>query len=119
MPRRDVRRSVRVELDQSIRFQVVQGKSVEARERAARVVDLSYGGLRLLCDEPLEPYTDIRLSLLLSVLSAQATDVYGKVLRVEPSGGRWACQVSFTSIEPSAQQAIKDFVDATIQSKTY
>lgn len=119
VPRRDVRRSVRVEVDQPIRFQVIRGKSVESQDHAARVVDLSYGGLRMVCEEPLDPFTDIRLSLLLSVLSAQATDVYGKVLRVEPSPGGYTCQVSFTSIEAAAQQAIKDYVDATVQAKTY
>ena len=118
VPRRDVRRSLRVQVDQPVRFRLVDGKSVAPEELTGHLLDLGYGGLKLISPVALEPYTDIRLSVLLSVLSPEPTEIDGKIVRVEPAPAGVACQVSFTSIELTAQQAIKDFVDGAIQARS-
>lgn len=110
-PKREIRNSPRVEVNMPLAFHVLEGKSVLPTEHMGEVVDISYGGMFVLSPVPLESFSDIKISLALSLMGRELTEIYAKVLRCTPAGEVYKCPVEFTSIEPKAQQAIRDFVN--------
>jgi adenylate cyclase len=114
-PQREIRNSPRVEADMALTFQLLDGKSVLPQEHMARVVDISYGGMYFVSPLPLSPFDDIKIKLHLSMLDAQAAEVYAKVLRVAPCHGAWECRIELTAIDPSTALALKEFVDGMVE----
>lgn len=114
-PRREMRNSPRVEVDMPLVFQVLRGKSVLKQEHAAHIADISYGGMFVVSSTPLQPMDDIKIGLALSLMGRELTQIYAKVLRVSEVNGEYRCPVEFTSIEPKAAQAIKEFVDSIVE----
>ena len=114
-PKREMRNSPRVEVDMPLVFQVLRGKLVMEREFAGQIADISYGGMYVVSPEPLQPMDDIKIGLALSMMGRELTEIYAKVLRVSEVNGSYRCPVEFTSIEPKAAQAIKEFVDGIVE----
>ena len=115
-PQREVRNSPRVEVDMPLAYQVLRGKTVLPEEHTGRIVDLGYGGMFVVSPVELEPFDDIKMSLSLSLMGRELTEIYAKVLRVTKIDGEYKFPVEFTSIEAKAQQAIKEYVDSIVQS---
>lgn len=114
-PKRETRHGPRVEVDMPLAFQVLHGKSVTAQEFTGRIVDISYGGMYVLSPAVLQPFDDIRIALSLSLMGRELTQIYAKVLRVSSVSGEYGYPVEFTSIEPKAQQSIKELVDSIVE----
>jgi adenylate cyclase len=114
-PKREVRNSPRVEVDMPISFQLLAGKSVLPQEHVGRVMDISYGGMYVNSPVALEPFGDIKITLSLTLLGSEATEIYAKVLRVAEVDGLWECRVEFTAIDAKAAGAIKEFVDGIVE----
>ncbi len=114
-PQREMRNSPRVEVDMPLVFQVLRGKTVLAQEHAGHIADISYGGMYVVSPAPLQPMDDIKIGLALSLMGRELTEIYAKVLRVSEANGEYRCPVEFTSIEPKAAQAIKEFVDSIVE----
>jgi adenylate cyclase len=114
-PKREMRNSPRVEVDMPLVFQVLQGKSVLKQEHVGHIADISYGGMYVVSTAPLQPMDDIKIGLALSLMGRELTEIYAKVLRVSEVNGQFRCPVEFTSIEPKAAQAIKEFVDSIVE----
>ncbi len=114
-PKREVRNSPRVEVDMPLAYQLLKGKSVLPEEYMGRIVDLSYGGMFVISPVPLAPFDDIKITLSLSLMGRELTDIYAKVLRVSEVHGAYKCPVEFTSIDTKAAQAIKEFVDGIVE----
>jgi adenylate cyclase len=119
VPKREVRNSPRVEVDMPLAYQILRGKSVLPEEHTGRIVDLGYGGMFVISPVGLEPFHDIKVALSLSLMGRELTEIYAKVLRVSEVNGEYKCPVEFTSIEPKAQQAIKEFVDSIVEFNRY
>jgi adenylate cyclase len=114
-PKREVRNSPRVEVDMPLAYQVLRGKSVLPEEHIGRIADLSYGGMFVISPVRLEPFGDIKITLSLSLMGHELTEIYAKVLRVTEVPGAFKCPVEFTSIDAKAAQAIKEFVDGIVE----
>lgn len=114
-PKREVRNSPRVEVDMPLAYQVLKGKSVLPEEYTGRIADLSYGGMFVVSPVLLAPYDDIKITLSLSLMGRELTEIYAKVLRVTEVGGAYKCPVEFTSIDAKAALAIKEFVDSIVE----
>ncbi len=114
-PPREVRNSPRVEIDTPLAFYVLEGKSVLPEEHRGRIVDISYGGMFVVSPVGLQPLGDIKVSLSLSLMGNELTEIYAKVLRVALVDGEYKCPVEFTSIESKAQQTIKEYIDSRVE----
>lgn len=114
-PTREVRNSPRVDVDMPLTFQLLSGKSVLAQEYVGRVIDVSYGGIYIVSPVALEVFSDIKIALYLSFMGSQFTEIYAKVLRVAPVETGFECRIEFTSIDPQATLAIKEFVDGIVE----
>ena len=114
-PVREIRNSPRVGVDMPLTFQLLRGKVVLAQAISARLVDISYGGMYIVCPVPIEPFSDIKMALSLGLLSTEMSEIYAKVLRVSAVNQDYECRVEFTSIDTEATLAIKEFVDGIVE----
>lgn len=115
VPKSDIRSGPRVEVDMPLTFQILEGKTVLLQKISGRIVDISYGGMYIHSAVELPQFSDIKMALALSLLVQDQADVYGKVLRVTPAADGFEYRIEFTSIEPAAQQALKEFVDRLVE----
>ncbi|MEN9842190.1 MAG: hypothetical protein RLZZ612_19 [Pseudomonadota bacterium] len=118
-PTREIRNSPRVEVDLPIRFQRLIDKTVEPQAHVARVVDMSYGGMFILSPVELQTLSDIKISVSMSLLEPDLTEIYAKVLRVTPVHGEFECRIEFTSIDANATQSVKEFVNSIVEMKRH
>ena len=115
-PRREMRKSPRVNIvDVTLKFQLLRGNSVLQQEHLGQVIDISYGGMQLLSPVPLEPFSDIKIALSLSLVEPDLSEIYAKVLRVSPVNGAYKCSVEFTYIDAKASLMIKQFIDGIVE----
>ncbi len=114
-PPREVRNSPRVDVDIAITFQIIYHKSVLPPSTTGRVIDISYGGMYIISPIDLDPFGDIKITLSLSFLGSELTEIYAKVLRVSPVEQGFECRIEFTFIDTQAALAIKEFVDGIVE----
>lgn len=114
-PAREIRNSPRVEVDMPLAFQVLSGKIVLPEEHLGRVIDISYGGMSIVSPVPVEPFSDIKIVLSVSLLGSSLSEIYGKVLRVSVLPEGFECRVEFTSIDSGAALVLKEFVDGIVE----
>lgn len=117
VPRSEIRKSPRVEVDMPMVFQRIEGKSVLPERISGRIVDISYGGMYIHSQTRLDAFSDVKMMLSLNLLVQDQADVYAKVLRVTEVGDGYEYRLEFTAIEPQAQQALKEFVDRLVEIK--
>ncbi len=115
VPRREVRRSVRVRADLPVRYRQVVDKIVENRSRRGRLVDISYHGMQAELPEAIENHTELKLSLDLPLVGYRASDLYVRVLRVQPAGSRWLASLEISSSSIQTLAHIRRFVQLLLQ----
>lgn len=116
VPQREIRNTVRVEIDASFPFQIIEHKEVMPDIYTAQAKDMSYNGLFAVIQQPIEVLTDIKLSLSISLLGNETRDIYGKIMSVRAMEGGYGCGIEYTSVDDDSQKAIKDFIDRIIES---
>ena len=114
-PPREVRNSPRVQVDMSVNFQIVESKTILPTIHVGRVVDMSYGGMYIVSPVIVHPFGDLKITLALSLLGADLTDIYAKALRVSAVEQGYECRLEFTSIDSHASLALKEFVDGIVE----
>jgi adenylate cyclase len=106
VPRRELRRSARVEVLLPFAYQIVSRKTVLATVDTGTIHDIGYDGVLVEIDRPLPLYAELKL----------AVNVYGRVVDVREDKGRWFCGVEFTSMTRQAGDKIRLFVQMLIPS---
>ena len=114
VPRREVRKSPRVEVAMPCYFQRIDGKQVLDQRIKAEVVDIGYNGLQIISPVPLETFSEIRMAVSLQLLGSDTTDIYARVVKAEMDQGRILCSLEFSAIDKAGQQTIKRFVDSQL-----
>lgn len=115
-PVREIRGGPRVDVDLPIKFQILREKDVLPEIYRGGIRDIGYGGMYMQSPVAIEAFADIKATISLSMMSGELTDIYAKVLRVNRlDEGIYECRVEFTTVDPPAQQAIKDFVDSVVE----
>lgn len=118
-PQREIRNSPRVEVDMPVMFQILKDKLVLAQGHHGRIVDISYGGMYIATPVSIEAFSNIKITLSLSLMAPELTDIYAKVLRVSMVNDAYECRAEFTYIDTKAQQIIKEFVDSIVEMKRF
>lgn len=116
-PQREMRSSPRVEVDMQMSFQTIKNGQVMPHMHDGQIMDLGYGGMRLISPVKVEPFDNILVHALVSI--STKTEVYAKILRVVPLEDKFECRVEFTSIDTKASLAIKHVVDQMIVLNRY
>jgi adenylate cyclase len=114
VPHREIRTSMRVEIDTPFAFQVIENNEVMPGIYHGQAKDISYNGIFAIIQQPLEVLTNIKLSLSLSLLGGDTRDIYGKIMSLREMSNGYGCGIEFTSLDEDSQQAIKNFIDRVI-----
>ncbi len=115
VPRREIRKSPRIDVDMPFTYQLVVDKKVLPEKYEGKILDISYNGFLSVLAEPLEVFSEIKFPLSLSMLGGQTSDVYAKIRRIRNVKGECQAHIEFTSIQIHAKDAIKSFIDRIIQ----
>jgi adenylate cyclase len=116
VPRRELRRSARVEVLLPFAYQIVDRKAVLTAVETGTIHNIGYDGVMVEIDRPLALYSEVKLALNLVSLGYHAEDVYGRIVDVREDKGRWFCGVEFTSVSRQSSEKIRLFVQMLIPS---
>ena len=117
LPRRELRKSPRANVNLPFDFQCIKSKSIESKTYQGLVKDMSYNGLKVEIPGELEVLSEIKFSLNFYIFNEKYTDNYAKVLRCrEKENGNFLCNLEFTQFGRGAARGIKKFVQHMIQS---
>lgn len=114
VPRREIRNSPRVEVDISLVYYLLEGKSVLTTAHTGNVIDISYGGIFVLTDDPLEPFSEIKMNVSLSLMGTGTSEIYARVIHCRQINSHYESHLEFTAIDDQARRAIKAYVDKLI-----
>ena len=114
IPRKEVRRSHRVEVSLPCSFSLIQNKCVLAEINKAKIRDISYHGLFIEFSQTLAMFDEIKIDFDLLLIDYQAKDIYAKVVKIKQDGIRTFAGVEFTSISPEADMKIQLFVQLLV-----
>ena len=115
VPRQEIRRSPRIQVKIPFSYQMVKGKIVVPQIHAGTIMDISYHGVLAEVGQELEPLSEIKLGLDLSLVGYKATDVYAKVLKSRREDGCHVSALEFTSISVQTNLNIQQFIHLLIQ----
>ena len=116
VPRREFRRSARVDVMLPFAWQVISRKSVLAAISKGTIHNIGYDGLLAEIDRPLALYTEVKITLNLVSLAYRAEDVYGRVVDAREEKGRCFVGIEFTSLSRQSSEKIRLFVQMLIPS---
>jgi len=114
VPQREIRTSPRIQANFPMNYHELDGKNVLDKEYSATVIDISYGGLYILTEQPIIPFTEIKMEVSLSLMKRGNSVIYARVLNCNKIAEGYESNVEFTSIGDQARQTIKSFVDSQI-----
>jgi adenylate cyclase len=114
--RHDMRSSPRVQAKLPVTYFVVRDKVVMSEPCDGMIMDISYQGaaLRLPLEHP--PHTEIKLSINMPFVGAEATDIYARIIRTRQDEGYAVSGIEFTVISDEASAHIHQFVDYLLQT---
>lgn len=114
VPRREERKSPRVNTSMPLVFQLLSGKIVQPEKYQGVVLDLSYNGMMISTEERLPVMSEVKMSLALELFGDKKTDVYARILKSEKHNDRYRSSMEMTNISREGQAAIKQYVDQLI-----
>jgi adenylate cyclase len=117
VPRQEVRKSPRVEVDLTLQYQPLAGKMVEGRPLMGRMRDLGYHGALVEFVEPLPLHTEVKLAFHLPRLEFRAAEIYARIVSLREQGGRPLAGLEFTSLDAETSSKIQLFVQMCIQGE--
>ena len=115
VPRQEIRRSPRVDVQIPFTYHVVSNKIVLPEAGRGTIFDIGYHGILAELHGELPAFSDIKLELDLSLIGSKATDVYAKTLKTVDRDGRRLTGIEFTSVSVRSEIDIKHFVQLLMQ----
>ena len=115
VPRQEIRRSPRVAVTLPFSYRAVQNKIVKPAALRGRILDIGYYGVLAELAEELPLRAELKLELELPLVEHCARELYARVVKVTPVGGRWQVGLEFTSISPESNSKLQLFVQMLIQ----
>lgn len=116
VPRREGRKSPRIQVSMPVTFQVLSGKLILDEKHEGVALDISYNGLLIQTKARLAKGAELKMALAMELFSERTTDVYARIIRTETIDGFSRSSLEFTSIDTEGQKAIKQFVNQIVAS---
>jgi adenylate cyclase len=116
-PAREMRNSPRVDVNLPLTFQLLKGKRVIRDVYSGHATNISYGGICIVSNVPIESHSNVKISLSVSSLTPDITDIYAKVLRVTTAKNKCEFTIEFTHIDKKSFLVIKEFIDRLVELK--
>jgi adenylate cyclase len=116
VPRKEVRRSHRMEVKLPCSFNLIQNKIVIPKAVSATIRDIGYHGVLLETDQPLNALDDLKLEFDLPLIDFRATDIYAKAVKIKQDGDRHLAGLEFTSASPDTNMKIQLFVQLLVSA---
>jgi len=116
VPRKEVRRSHRMEVKLPCTFNLIVNKIVMPRTVSATIRDIGYHGVLLESDHPLNELDDLKLEFDLPLVDFKATDIYAKAVKIKRDDGRHFAGLEFTSSSPDTNMKIQLFVQLLVSA---
>lgn len=109
IPQRENRRSPRVEVVLPISYHLIEGKRVLAQSVKADILDLSYGGMRILTPQEHRSLDEIKIDLSMGLDG----ELYAKVLACTPQQqrGSFCISTEFSYVDEAVTKSIRNLVD--------
>lgn len=117
VPRQDLRKSPRVEINVDLEYWAVAGKVVDGRPLRGMVRNIGYHGVLAAVAEPPPLYSELRLAFELPRLGFRAADVYARVVSVRAQSSDYLAGLEFTSLGAEANTKIPLFVQMNMQAE--
>jgi adenylate cyclase len=114
VPRQEIRRSHRVDVNIPVRFRVVQDKIVLPEMRSATICDIGYHGMLIESQGPLPLHAELNLEFDLPLVDYRAREVYGKVVSCKAGKGGGRAGVEFTAVPAETNTKIQLFVQLLV-----
>ena len=111
VPRREGRKSPRVQVDMAATFQCLSGKIILPEKIPGRIVDISYHGMLMESGVRLTPLSEIKMKVSLSIFTEDTTDIFARIVKSGEQEGKYICGMEFTFVDQAGQEAIKQLVD--------
>ena len=115
VPRREMRRSPRVQVKLPFTYQLLRGKAVMPEQRNGVIQDIGYYGVRVAVDQPIALHCELKLAFDLPLVGYKAAEIYARVVKVSDQDGGHLAGVEFTSVDPESERQIQLFVQMLIQ----
>ena len=114
VPRKEIRRSHRIEVKLPFSYQLIEEGIVLPETLSGTIRDLGYHGALIELDRELPLYSEIKLGFKLPMVDYQAHDVYAKVVSQKTLDGRIHMGAEFTSVPPETNVKIQLFVQLLV-----
>ncbi len=114
VPQREIRTSPRIAVDIPLTFFTVEDKAVLDSSRQAQVIDISYGGLYIMTESPIEVFSELKMNVSLSLMGQGTSEIYARVLNCQKVANGYESNVEFTALDDEARLSIKSFVDSQL-----
>lgn len=114
VPRREERKSPRVEVDLPFSFRCLDGKIESEQQWQGNVLDISYHGLLAWVPIPLATLSEIHVRLHTGPLDADGKHSYARVVQSQQDGAGYRVSLEFSSMGEGALLAVKNFVDSMV-----
>jgi len=115
VPPREGRKSPRIDINMPLSFQMIQGKVIADALYQGEIIDMGYGGMYISSGEKIELFSEIKFPLSLSLSANIQSDVYAKVIRINPRDDYFHYHLEFSSISHEAEEAIKHYINRIIE----
>jgi adenylate cyclase len=116
VPRKEIRKSPRVEVRIPFTYQMVVNKIVMPQVHESVIRDISYHGILAEVEQQFAPHSEIKLVFDMLLVGYKASDIYAKIVMTREKEGRFLSGIEFTSVGFQSEVNIKYFVQMLIQS---
>ena len=107
VPRREIRKSPRVNVAIPFSYQVVQADVTMPQLHKGVIRVLGYHGLLAELRQPLTASDEIKIRVDLPLVDHRASDVYGRVKKCSKEGERHLCGIEFTAITGKTRSSVE------------
>ncbi|MFT5717709.1 MAG: adenylate cyclase [Oleiphilaceae bacterium] len=115
MPSRVGRNSPRIDINMPLVFQLIKEKRIEDTMHNGEIMDIGYGGMRIISKIEIKLYSEIKFPFSLSLASNIQNDVYAKIIKSDLIDGTYHYRLEFSSISQEAEIAVKRYINRIIE----